>query len=33
MDESLPDEAHAGNERQGGAKRKTLRLKGIGETT
>lgn len=32
MDESPPEEAHADSERQGGAKRKTPRLKGIGET-
>lgn len=32
MDETPPDEAHADNERQGGAMRKTLRLKSSGET-
>lgn len=32
MDENPLDGAHADNERQGGAKRKTLRLKGVGET-
>lgn len=32
MDENPLDEAHVDNESQGGAKRKMLRLKGIGET-